>query len=40
LPDIDNDGRKLSEAQRKFFAGTKVVDKNGNLLRVYHGTQA
>ena len=39
LPDTDNDGRKLSEAQRKFFAWTKVVDKNGNLLRVYHGTR-
>lgn len=40
LPATDNDGRKLSEAQRRFFAGTKVVDKNGNLLTVYHGTQA
>ena len=38
LPETDSEGNKLSEGQRKYFDGTKVVDQNGNLLRVYHGS--
>lgn len=40
LMDTDSDGRKLSAEQKKFFAGSKVVDGNGNLLVMYHGTTA
>ncbi len=40
LPDTDSEGKKLSDGQRKYFDGTKVVDANGNLLRVYHGSPA
>jgi hypothetical protein len=36
ISDKDSSGKKLSEGQKKFFAGSKVVDKDGNLLRVYH----
>lgn len=39
ISDKDSGGKKLSEWQKKFFAGSKVVDKDGNLLRVYHGTR-
>lgn len=35
---MDSEGRVLSAEQQKFFADSKVVDKNGNLLAVYHGT--
>lgn len=35
---VDNKGRKLSEKQQNYFKDSKVVDKNGNLLTVYHGT--
>lgn len=38
LPETDSDGKLLSDGQRKYFNGTKVVDANGNLLRVYHGS--
>ena len=38
LMDTDSTGRKLSAEQKKFFAGSKVVDGNGNLLVMYHGT--
>lgn len=34
----DSDGRKLSDAQSKYFTGSKVVDENGNLKVVYHGS--
>ena len=40
LPGTDSDGKLLSDGQRKYFNGTKVVDANGNLLRVYHGSPA
>ena len=40
LPETDSDGKLLSDGQRKYFNGTKVVDTNGNLLRVYHGSPA
>jgi hypothetical protein len=35
---MDSEGRVLSAEQQKFFADSKVVDENGNLLTVYHGT--
>lgn len=35
---VDSDGNKLSEAQAEFFKDSKVRDKDGNLLKVYHGT--
>ena len=34
----DSDGRQLSESQREYFKDSKVVDKDGNLLVMYHGT--
>lgn len=40
MPTTDSTGRKLSAEQKKFFAGSKVVDGNGNLLVMYHGTTA
>lgn len=40
LMDTDSTGRKLSAEQKKFFAGSKVVDGSGNLLVMYHGTTA
>lgn len=35
---VDDMGRKLSEDQIEYFADTKIRDKDGNLLTVYHGT--
>lgn len=40
IPAMDSTGRELSAEQKKFFAGSKVVDGNGNLLVMYHGTTA
>lgn len=40
LPDTDSEGRKLTEAQREFFADSKVVDDRGELQVVYHGTMS
>lgn len=37
LSDEDSEGNKLSDAQRRYFANTKVVDDNGKLLIVYRG---
>lgn len=34
----DNKGRQLSQLQQEYFKNSKVRDKNGNLLEVYHGT--
>lgn len=34
----DSAGRTLTEQQQKFFKDSKVRDKDGNLLVVYHGT--
>lgn len=34
----DNRGRKLTEAQQEFFQDSKVVDEDGHLLTMYHGT--
>ena len=36
--DVDSEGRKLTEAQKKFFSNSKVVDEKGRLKVVYHGT--
>lgn len=36
----DSEGRKLSDNQSKYFADSKVVDDNGNLQVVYHGSGA
>lgn len=36
----DSQGRKLSKKQLEFFKDSKVVDKDGNLLVVYHGTKS
>lgn len=38
LPETDSDGRRLTEQQRKYFQNSKIVDKKGQLLAVYHGT--
>ena len=35
----DSEGRQLSAAQREYFKDSKVVDENGNLKVMYHGTQ-
>lgn len=39
LPETDSDGRTLTAQQRRYFNDTKVVDENGKLLPVYHGTR-
>ena len=36
--EADSEGRKLSAAQAEFFKDSKVLDENGNLKRLYHGT--
>ena len=36
--EVDSTGETLSEAQAEYFKDSKVRDKNGNLLVVYHGT--
>ena len=38
IPSVDSDGNELSQAQQEFFKDSKVVDENGKLLKVYHGT--
>lgn len=35
----DSEGRQLSAEQREYFKDSKVVDENGNLLPVYHGSK-
>ena len=37
---VDNQGRKLSRQQQEYFKDSKVRDENGNLLVMYHGTEA
>lgn len=34
----NSEGENLSEGQQKYFADSKVRDREGNLLVVYHGT--
>lgn len=36
----DNQGRTLTKEQQEYFKDSKVRDENGNLLEVYHGTEA
>lgn len=35
---LNSQGNELSEGQAEFFAGSKVRDKDGNLMVMYHGT--
>ena len=37
---IDSEGNKLSEEQQRYFEDSKVRDDEGNLLVMYHGTDA
>lgn len=37
---VDSEGNRLSENQADFFKDSKVRDEDGNLLVVYHGTDA
>ncbi|MCR5703011.1 MAG: hypothetical protein K6G85_00195, partial [Eubacterium sp.] len=36
----DSEGRELTPQQQEFFKNSKVVDEDGNLQVVYHGTNA
>lgn len=38
--DRDSEGNELSEGQIEYFKDSKVRDKDGNLLRMYHGTRS
>lgn len=38
LQERDSEGNQLSEGQKEFFKDSKVRDKDGNLMVVYHGT--
>lgn len=38
ISETDSDGNTLTAEQREFFRDSKVVDENGNLRVVYHGT--
>ena len=40
LPKTDSEGSTLTTEQQEFFKDSKVRDENGNLLVVYHGTEA
>jgi len=37
---VDSTGRKLTDQQDEYFALSKIRDENGNLLKVYHNTNA
>ncbi len=37
---FDSDGNSLTKEQQEYFKDSKVRDKNGNLLVVYHGTNS
>lgn len=37
---IDSEGRTLSKEQQEFFRDSKIRDAEGNLLVMYHGTEA
>ena len=39
ISDKDSDGNKLTDSQREYFKDSKVVDENGKLMVVYHGTR-
>ncbi len=36
----DSNGKELTKEQQEYFKNSKVRDENGNLLVVYHGTDA
>ncbi|MCD8309482.1 MAG: hypothetical protein LUD19_06480, partial [Clostridia bacterium] len=40
LPTTDSDGRTLTAEQQEYFKDSKVRDKDGNLLVMYHGSPA
>lgn len=40
LPDTDSEGNSLTDAQREYFKDSKVVDSEGRLKEVYHGTNS
>ena len=40
LKDTDSEGQPLTQEQQEFFRDSKVVDEDGQLLVVYHGTDA
>lgn len=40
IPAMDSTGRELSAEQREYFFGSKVVDAEGRLKPVYHGSPA
>ena len=40
VPVEDSEGRKLSKEQQEYFKNSKVVDENGNLLVLYHGSKS
>ena len=40
LPETDSNGIVLTDKQREYFADTKVVDEQGKLKPVYHGTSS
>jgi hypothetical protein len=40
LPETDTAGESLSREQREFFKDSKVVDDNGRLRVMYHGSNA
>lgn len=35
---MDSNGKQLTPSQQEFFANSKAVDKDGDLLVLYHGT--
>ncbi len=38
LPDTDSEGNSLTDAQREYFRDSKIVDEEGKLRIVYHGS--
>jgi hypothetical protein len=36
----DSDGKQLTKEQQEYFKDSKIVDRNGNLLKVYHTTNS
>ena len=38
LSDTDSEGNSLTDAQREYFKDSKIVDEEGKLAPVYHGT--
>lgn len=38
LPDTDSEGNSLTDAQKEYFKGSKIVNGEGKLMPVYHGT--